>query len=61
MPDMRVRATQAKNRFRAMCTQAKTEPVFVEKDDVTDDLSAHAPMMQQHQRVISLLSRFIEN
>ncbi len=29
---MRVTATQAKNRFGAICTQAKTEPVFVEKD-----------------------------
>ena len=28
---MRVSATQAKNRFGAMCTHAKIEPVFVEK------------------------------
>jgi hypothetical protein len=28
---MRVSATQAKNRFGAMCTHAKTEPVLVEK------------------------------
>ncbi|NBX15681.1 MAG: prevent-host-death protein, partial [Betaproteobacteria bacterium] len=29
---MHVTATQAKNRFGAMCALAKTEPVFVEKD-----------------------------
>jgi len=33
---MRVSATQAKNRFGAMCTHAKTEPVFVEKDGRID-------------------------
>lgn len=33
---MRVSATQAKNRFGAMCTLAKTEPVFVEKDGRID-------------------------
>ena len=33
---MRVTATQAKNRFGAMCTLAKTEPVFVEKDGRID-------------------------
>jgi hypothetical protein len=33
---MRVTATQAKNRFGAMCTHAKTEPVFVEKDGRID-------------------------
>jgi PHD/YefM family antitoxin component YafN of YafNO toxin-antitoxin module len=33
---MRVTATQAKNRFGAICTQAKTEPVFVEKDGRID-------------------------
>jgi len=33
---MQVTATQAKNRFGAMCAQAKTEPVFVEKDGRID-------------------------
>lgn len=33
---MRVSATQAKNRLGAMCTHAKTEPVFVEKDGRID-------------------------
>ena len=33
---MRVSATQAKNRFGAMCTYAKIEPVFVEKDGRID-------------------------
>jgi len=33
---MRVSATQAKNRFGAICTHAKTEPVFVEKDGRID-------------------------
>lgn len=33
---MRVTATQAKNRFGAICTQAKTQPVFVEKDGRID-------------------------
>ncbi len=28
---MRVTATEAKNRFGALCAQAKREPVFVEK------------------------------
>lgn len=28
---MRVTATEAKNRFGSLCTQAKREPVFVEK------------------------------
>jgi PHD/YefM family antitoxin component YafN of YafNO toxin-antitoxin module len=34
--NMRVTATQAKNRFGAICAQAKTEPVFVEKDGRID-------------------------
>ena len=29
---MQVSATEAKNRFGYICAQAKTEPVFVEKD-----------------------------
>ena len=33
---MQVTATQAKNSFGAICAQAKTEPVFVEKDGRID-------------------------
>jgi PHD/YefM family antitoxin component YafN of YafNO toxin-antitoxin module len=33
---MQVTATQAKNRFGAICTHAKTEPVFVAKDGRID-------------------------
>ena len=33
---MQVTATQAKNRFGALCAHAKTEPVFVEKDGRVD-------------------------
>jgi PHD/YefM family antitoxin component YafN of YafNO toxin-antitoxin module len=33
---MHVSATQAKNQFGAMCSHAKTAPVFVEKDGRVD-------------------------
>jgi hypothetical protein len=33
---MQVTATQAKNRFGAVCAQAKMAPVFVEKDGQID-------------------------
>jgi PHD/YefM family antitoxin component YafN of YafNO toxin-antitoxin module len=33
---MQVSATEAKNRFGYICAQAKTEPVFVEKDGRID-------------------------
>ncbi|TXT36901.1 MAG: hypothetical protein FD135_3953 [Comamonadaceae bacterium] len=33
---MQVTATQAKNRFGALCAQAKIEPIFVEKDGQID-------------------------
>ena len=33
---MQVTATEAKNRFGYICAQAKTEPVFVEKDGRID-------------------------
>ena len=33
---MQVTATQAKNRFGALCAQAKVEPVFIEKDGRVD-------------------------
>ncbi len=35
---MQVTATEAKNRFGAMCNHAKTEPVFVEKDGQVDSV-----------------------
>lgn len=35
---MRVTATQAKNRFGYVCAQAKSEPVFVEKDGRVDSV-----------------------
>lgn len=40
---MQVTATQAKNRFGAICAQAKIAPVFVEKDGRIDTVivSAH--------------------
>jgi PHD/YefM family antitoxin component YafN of YafNO toxin-antitoxin module len=40
---MQVTATQAKNRFGAICAQAKITPVFVEKDGRIDTVivSAH--------------------
>jgi PHD/YefM family antitoxin component YafN of YafNO toxin-antitoxin module len=39
---MQVTATQAKNRFGAICAQAKTEPVFVEKDGRVDTVIVSA-------------------
>ncbi len=39
---MQVSATQAKNRFGAICAQAKTEPVFVEKDGRIDTVIVSA-------------------
>ena len=35
---MQVTATEAKNRFGYICAQAKTEPVFVEKDGRIDSV-----------------------
>jgi PHD/YefM family antitoxin component YafN of YafNO toxin-antitoxin module len=35
---MQVTATQAKNRFGAICAQAKSEPVYVEKDGRIDSV-----------------------
>jgi PHD/YefM family antitoxin component YafN of YafNO toxin-antitoxin module len=35
---MQVTATEAKNRFGYVCAQAKTEPVFVEKDGRIDSV-----------------------
>ena len=39
---MQVTATQAKNRFGALCAQAKTEPVFVAKDGRIDTVLVSA-------------------
>lgn len=35
---MQVTATEAKNRFGYVCAQAKTEPVFIEKDGRVDSV-----------------------
>lgn len=43
---MQVTATQAKNRFRAICTHAKTEPVFVEKDGRVDTVIVSAQQFE---------------
>ena len=39
---MQVTATPAKTRFGAICAQAKTEPVFVEKDGRIDTVIVSA-------------------
>ena len=39
---MQVTATQAKNRFGAICAHAKIEPVFVEKDGRIDSVIVSA-------------------
>jgi PHD/YefM family antitoxin component YafN of YafNO toxin-antitoxin module len=46
---MRVTATQAKNRFGAICAQAKTEPVFVEKDGRIDTVILSARQFSELQ------------
>ena len=46
---MQVTATQAKNRFGAMCAQAKTEPVFVEKDGRIDSVILSAKQYSELQ------------
>jgi PHD/YefM family antitoxin component YafN of YafNO toxin-antitoxin module len=46
---MQVTATQAKNRFGAMCTQAKTGPVFVEKDGRIDTVIVSAKQFAELQ------------
>lgn len=43
---MQVTATQAKNRFGAICAQAKTEPVFVEKDGRIDTVIVSAQQFE---------------
>ena len=46
---MQVTATQAKNRFGAMCAHAKTEPVFVEKDGQIDTVIVSAKQFSELQ------------
>jgi PHD/YefM family antitoxin component YafN of YafNO toxin-antitoxin module len=46
---MHVTATQAKNRFGAICTQAKTAPVFVEKDGKLDTVILSARQFEALQ------------
>ena len=43
---MQVTATQAKNRFGALCAQAKTEPVFVAKDGRIDTVIVSAEQFE---------------
>lgn len=43
---MRVTATEAKNRFGNLCTQAKREPVFVEKAGRLDTVILSAEQYQ---------------
>ncbi|NBW79336.1 MAG: prevent-host-death protein [Betaproteobacteria bacterium] len=49
---MQVTATQAKNRFGAICAQAKTEPVFVEKDGRIDTVILSAKQFLDLQAAI---------
>ena len=46
---MQVTATQAKNRFGAICAQAKTRPVFVEKDGHIDTVIVSAEQFEALQ------------
>ena len=46
---MQVTATQAKNRFGAICAQAKTKPVFVEKDGRIDTVIVSAEQFEALQ------------
>jgi PHD/YefM family antitoxin component YafN of YafNO toxin-antitoxin module len=46
---MQVTATQAKNRFGAICAQAKTGPVYVEKDGRIDTVILSAQQFAQLQ------------
>ncbi len=53
---MHVTATQAKNRFGAICAQAKTEPVFVEKDGRIDTVILSAKQFSELQAAKSIES-----
>jgi prevent-host-death family protein len=51
---MQVTATEAKNRFGSLCTQAKREPVFVEKSGqvhtVILSIEDYRALKQQHAK-----------
>lgn len=49
---MQVTATQAKNRFGAICAEAKTEPVFVEKDGRIDTVILSIAQFTQLQAAV---------
>ena len=53
---MQVTATEAKNRFGYICAQAKTEPVFIEKDGRIDSVILS---VQQFEALKSALSTSI--
>ncbi len=46
---MQVTATQAKNRFGAMCAEAKIAPVYVEKDGRIDTVIVSAQQFEALQ------------
>lgn len=46
---MQVTATQAKNRFGAMCAQAKEGPVYIEKDGRIDSVILSAKQFAELQ------------
>ncbi len=48
---MQVTATEAKNRFGAICAQAKVGPVFVEKDGRIDTVIVSARHFSELQAV----------
>lgn len=48
---MQVTATEAKNRFGAICAHAKSEPVFVEKDGRIDTVILSAKQYSEMQAV----------
>ena len=57
---MQVTATQAKNRFGAICTQAKEGPVFVEKDGRIDTVILSAKQfaeLQAANQTLTLVQR----
>jgi PHD/YefM family antitoxin component YafN of YafNO toxin-antitoxin module len=57
---MQVTATQAKNRFGAICAQAKDGPVFVEKDGRIDSVILSAKQfsdLQTANRTDTLVQR----
>ena len=57
---MQVTATQAKNRFGAVCAQAKDGPVFVEKDGRIDTVIVSAKQfseLQSANRIQTLAQR----